>query len=91
MWKQACGASVAPVTYAKDPMLEWEGATNVGNVETSVWLQMPPVIYVGGWMLDDNESRRLHSQHICAVVVVVDVEAMVKTFWRCIHIHWVGM
>ena len=45
------------------------------------------MIYVGGWMLDDGEGRMLHGQHIHTVVV----EVMVKTFWRCIHIHWVGM
>ena len=43
-------------------------------------------------MLDDDEGRMLYDQHICAVVVVVVVVvAMVKTFQRCICIHWVGM
>ena len=49
--------------------------------------QRPPMIYVGGWMLDGDESRMLHSQHIHAV----KVEMMVKTFQRYICICWVGM
>ena len=69
-------------------MLEWEGATPVDDVETSMqWIGRPLVIYVGGWMLDDDESGMLHGQHICSVVV----EAMVKNFQECIHICWVGM
>ena len=62
-------------------MQGWKGATHVGNFETSVrYMGRPPVIHVGGWMLDDNESRMLHGQHIHAV----EVEVMVKTFWNCI-------
>ena len=58
------------------------------DVETSVWgIGCPPLIYVGGWKLDDDESRMLHGQHIHAVVV----EAMAKTFQNCIHICRVGM
>ena len=58
------------------------------DVETSVWcIEKPPVIYVGGWKLDDDKSGMLHGQHFHPVVV----EVMVKTFWRCICICWAGM
>ena len=38
----------------------------------------PPVIYVGGLILDDDEIRRFHGQHI-HTVEVAEVEAMVDT------------
>ena len=40
-------------------------------------------------MLDDNACRRLNGQNICTAVLLA-VEVMVKTFLRCIQIHWVG-
>ena len=36
MRKEVYVASVAPVTYAYDQILEWEGATHIGGVETSM-------------------------------------------------------
>ena len=69
----------------------WSGEAQplLADVETSaLYIGRPPVIYVGGWMLDDNKSRMLHGQHIHAVVVV---EVMAKTLSTCIYIHWVGI
>ena len=69
-------------------MLVWQGAVHFGDLETNVWcIGKPPVIYVGGWLLNDDESGMLHGQHIHAVVV----ETMVKTFWRWISICSIGM
>ena len=46
------------------------------------------MIYVGGWMLDDDDkSRTLIGLCICTVVA----DMMVKTFQGCICICWVGM
>ena len=51
------------------------------DVETSVWcIGRPPVFYVGGWILDDNESRMLYGHHICVVVEEVMVKDLSEVF-----------